>query len=105
MKLTGENRSTRGENLSQCHFAHHKSHVADPGSNPGLCGERQESNRLSHGTAFTLLYFTLLYFTLPYFTLPYLTLLYLTLLYLTLLYFTLLYFTLLYYIFTGQDSE
>jgi hypothetical protein len=24
----------------------------DRGTNPGLCGERQETNRLSHGTAF-----------------------------------------------------
>jgi hypothetical protein len=30
MKLTGENRSTRGKNLSQCHFAHHKSHMDWP---------------------------------------------------------------------------
>jgi hypothetical protein len=27
MKLTGENLSIRGKNLSQCYFVHHKSHV------------------------------------------------------------------------------
>jgi hypothetical protein len=27
----------------------------DPGSNPGLCGERPVTNRLSHGTVLTLL--------------------------------------------------
>jgi hypothetical protein len=27
MKLTGENRRTRGKNLSQCHFVHHTSHM------------------------------------------------------------------------------
>jgi hypothetical protein len=27
MKLTGENRSTQGKNLSQCHFVHRKSHM------------------------------------------------------------------------------
>jgi len=33
-------------NLSLCHFAHHKSHT-----NPGLRGERPETERLSHSTA------------------------------------------------------
>jgi hypothetical protein len=32
MKLTGENRSTRGKNLSQCHSVHHKSHMDRPGT-------------------------------------------------------------------------
>jgi hypothetical protein len=30
----------------------------DPGSNPGLCGGRPATNRLSHGTADLYLYFT-----------------------------------------------
>jgi hypothetical protein len=34
------------ENLSQCHFARHKSH---PGSNPWFRSERPPTNRLSHG--------------------------------------------------------
>jgi hypothetical protein len=44
MKLTGENRSTRGKNLSQCHFIHQKPHM-------DLRGERPATNRLSHGKA------------------------------------------------------
>jgi hypothetical protein len=34
MKLTGKNRSIRGENLSQCHFVHHKSYIDWPGIEP-----------------------------------------------------------------------
>jgi hypothetical protein len=41
-----------GENLSQCHFAHLKSHI-DLGANLGFRGERTPTNRLSHGTAYT----------------------------------------------------
>jgi hypothetical protein len=36
-------------NLSQCHFVLHKSTWIDPGANPGLRVERQETNDLSHG--------------------------------------------------------
>jgi hypothetical protein len=35
-----------GENLSQCHFVNHKSHM-NPESNPGLRDERPATNRLS----------------------------------------------------------
>jgi hypothetical protein len=41
------------KNLSQCHFAHHKSHLIDLGAKPGRRGERPATNRLSHGTALT----------------------------------------------------
>jgi hypothetical protein len=51
MKLTGENRSTRGKagpsaTLSTTHPTWTK-----PGSNPDLRGERPATNRLSNGTA------------------------------------------------------
>jgi hypothetical protein len=40
-----------GENLSQRHFVHHKSHLPDPGSDPGSCGGKSATNRLSYGAA------------------------------------------------------
>jgi hypothetical protein len=55
MKLTGKNRSTRGE--TTCHFVHHKSHTDRPGTEPGLRRERPATNRLSHGTALLRSYF------------------------------------------------
>jgi hypothetical protein len=36
------------KNLSQCYFVHHKSHTV---ANPGLRGQRPETNHLGHGTA------------------------------------------------------
>jgi hypothetical protein len=39
------------ENLSQCHFAHYKSHWIDLAANPGHRGEGPANNRLSHCTA------------------------------------------------------
>jgi hypothetical protein len=40
-----------GENLPQRNFVHHKSHVPDPGSNPGRRVGKPATNRLSYGTA------------------------------------------------------
>jgi hypothetical protein len=52
MKLTGENRSTRREKTCPGATLSTKNPTwTDPGSNPGLSGERPATNRLSHGTA------------------------------------------------------
>jgi hypothetical protein len=40
-----------GENLRQSHFVHHKSHLPDPGSNPGSRGGKPATNRMSYGAA------------------------------------------------------
>jgi hypothetical protein len=53
MKLTGENRSTRGETCPSVTLSTTNPTWTDPGSNPGLRGERPAINRLNHGTAFT----------------------------------------------------
>jgi hypothetical protein len=49
MKLTGENRSTRGKSCLSATFYTINSTWTDPGSNAGFCGERPATNRLSHG--------------------------------------------------------
>jgi hypothetical protein len=52
MKLTGENRSTRGEKTcTSATLSTTNPTWTDPGSNPGLRGEMPATNRLSHGTA------------------------------------------------------
>jgi hypothetical protein len=48
--LAGETEVLR-ENLSQCRFVHHKSHVTRPDANPGRRGEKPATNGLSYGTA------------------------------------------------------
>jgi hypothetical protein len=48
MKLTGENRSTRGKTCPSATLSTTNPTITDPGSNPGLRGERPATN---HGTA------------------------------------------------------
>jgi hypothetical protein len=51
MKLTGENRSTRGKTCPSATLSTTNPTWTDPGSNPGLRGGRPTANRLNHGTA------------------------------------------------------
>jgi hypothetical protein len=51
MKLTGENRSTRRKTCPSATLFTTNPTWTEPGSNPGLRGERPATNLLSHGTA------------------------------------------------------
>jgi hypothetical protein len=51
MKLSGENRSTRGKTCPSATLSTNLTWT-DLGSNPGLRGERPATDRLSRGTAF-----------------------------------------------------
>jgi hypothetical protein len=51
MKLTGENRSTRGKTCPSATLSTTNPSWSDLGSNPVLRCERPATNRLSHGTA------------------------------------------------------
>jgi hypothetical protein len=50
MILTGENRRTPRETCPSATFSATNPKWTEQGANPGLRGERQATNRLSHGT-------------------------------------------------------
>jgi hypothetical protein len=53
MKLTGKNRSTRGETCPNATLSTTNPTWTEPGSNPGLRGERPATNCLSHSMAYS----------------------------------------------------
>jgi hypothetical protein len=62
VKLTGENRSTRTKTCPSATLSTTNPTWTDPGSEPGLRGERPATNRLSHGKALsTLIYLSQIY--------------------------------------------
>jgi hypothetical protein len=66
MKLTGENRSTRGKICHSATLSTTNPTWIDLGLNPGLRGERPATNRLSHGTAMSNTLIAFLYLLCSY---------------------------------------
>jgi hypothetical protein len=52
MKLTGENRSTRGKTCPSATLSTTNPTWTKPGTNPGLRGDRPAAKRVSHGTVY-----------------------------------------------------
>jgi hypothetical protein len=50
MMIVRGNRST-WRKPPQCHYVHQKPHMLCPDANPGRCGGKPATNRLSYGTA------------------------------------------------------
>jgi hypothetical protein len=46
-----------GENLPRRHFAHHKSHLPEPGVNPSRRGGKPATNHFSYGVATEYAYY------------------------------------------------
>jgi hypothetical protein len=58
MKLTGNNRTTRGKTCPSATLSTTNPTWTAPGSNPVLRGGRPVANRLSHGTAKFITYYS-----------------------------------------------
>jgi hypothetical protein len=51
MVLAGETEELGKKNLPRSHFVHHKSHMPDPGANPGRRGGKPATNLFSYDAA------------------------------------------------------